>query len=154
MIHTVRGFDVINKTEVDIILEFSCFLYDPVNVGNLISGPFCYSKCSLDIWKFMICIMLKLNMQDFKHGLTSMDCWSVTQLCLTLCDPMDYSTQGSLSFTISRSLLKLISIESMSSNHLILCCPLLSMSSVFPSIRVFSITVGLFQWVSSLRQVA
>ena len=142
MIHTVRGFDVINKTEVDIILEFSCFLYDPVNVG---SSPFCSSKCSLDIWKFMICIMLKLNMQDFKHGLTSMDFWSVTQLCLTLCDPMDYSTQGSLSFTISQSVFKLISIELMSSNHLILCCPLLSMSSIFPSIRVFSIEVGLFQ---------
>ena len=56
-----------------------------------------------------------------------------------LCDPMDYSIQASLSFTISRSLLKLISVESvMSSNHLILCCPLFLLPSIFPSIRVFS----------------
>ena len=104
MIHTVKGFGVINKTEGD-ILEFPCFLYDLVNVGNLISGSSSSFKWSLDIWKFMVCIMLKLNMQDFKHGLTSMGCWSVTQLCLTLCDPRGCSTQGSLFFTISRSLL-------------------------------------------------
>ena len=63
---------------------------------------------------------------------------SVAQSCLTLCDPMDYSTPGFLSFTISPSLLKLMSIELvMLSNHLILCCPLL-LPSIFPSIRVFS----------------
>ena len=68
-------------------------------------------------------------------------CCSVSQLCLILCDPMDYSTglQASLSFTISWSLLKLTSIESvMPSNHLILCHPLLLLPSTFPSIRVFS----------------
>ena len=64
---------------------------------------------------------------------------SVTQLCLTLCDPMDCSSQASLSITNSQSLLKLMSIESvMSSNHLILCRPLLLLPSIFPSIRVFS----------------
>ena len=65
-------------------------------------------------------------------------CWSVSKFCPTLCDPMTAAHQASLSFTISRSLLKLMSIESvMPSNHLILCCPLL-LSSVFPSIRLFS----------------
>ena len=63
-------------------------------------------------------------------------CCSVTKSCLTLCDPMDYSTQASLSFTISWSLLKLMSIESvMPSNHLILCCPLLLPPSIFSSIQ-------------------
>ena len=64
---------------------------------------------------------------------------SVTLLCLTLCKPMDCGTQASLSITNSRSLLKLMSIESVRpSNHLILCCPLLLLPSIFPSIRVFS----------------
>ena len=66
-------------------------------------------------------------------------CCSATQSCPTLCDPMDCSTQASLFFTISWSLLKLISIKSvMLSNNLILCCPLLLLPSIFPSIRVFS----------------
>ena len=64
---------------------------------------------------------------------------SVAQLCLTLCDPVDYSTPRFLSVTNSWSLLKLMSIESvMPSNHLILCCPLLLLPSIFPSIRLFS----------------
>ena len=68
-----------------------------------------------------------------------LNCYSVVQFCLTLCDPMDCSTQASLFFTISWSLLNLMSIESvMPSNHLILCCPLLLLPSIFPSIRVFS----------------
>ena len=75
-------------------------------------------------------------------------CCSVTQLCLTLCDPMDCSTPGFL-FTISRSLLKLSSIESvMPSNHLVLCCPLPLLPSIFPNIRIF------FKEVSSSHQVA
>ena len=66
-------------------------------------------------------------------------CFSVAQSCLTLCDPMDSALQASLSFTISHSLLKLMSIESVIlSSHLILCCPLLLLPSIFPSIRVFS----------------
>ena len=76
-------------------------------------------------------------------------CCSVAQLCPILCDLMDCSTPSSLSFTISQSLLKFMSIESVRlSNHLILCCPLI-LPSIFPSIRVC-----LFQWVSSLDQVA
>ena len=66
-------------------------------------------------------------------------CGSVAQLCLTLCDPMNYNTPGFPSFTISWSLLTLMSIESvMPSNHLILSCPLLLLPSIFHSIRVFS----------------
>ena len=57
--------------EVDVSLEFPSFLYDPENVGNLISGSSSVSKPSLDIWKFLIHIMLKSSMQDFKHDLTS-----------------------------------------------------------------------------------
>ena len=54
VIHTVKGFGVINKAEVDVFLEFSCFFYDPVDVGNLISGSSAFSKSSLHIWKFMV----------------------------------------------------------------------------------------------------
>ena len=73
---------------------------------------------------------------------------SVTQLCLTLCDPMDFSTPGFPAITNSRSLLKAVSIESvMPSNHLILCCPLLLPPSIFPSTRVFSTeSVLLIRW--------
>ena len=67
MIHTVRGFSIVDKTEVDVFLEFLSFLYDPVNVDNLISGSSAFSKPSLDIWKFLIRIMLKPSMQGFKH---------------------------------------------------------------------------------------
>ena len=73
LIHIVKGFIVVGKTEIDVFfLEFPCFLYDPENIGNLISGSFSFSKPSLDIWKFLVCIMLKPSMQDFKHDLTSM----------------------------------------------------------------------------------
>ena len=69
MIYTVKGFCVDNETEVDAFLEFPCFLYGPANVGNLISGSSAFSKPSLDIWKFLVHVMLKPSMQDFKHDL-------------------------------------------------------------------------------------
>ena len=72
MIHTVKDFSIVDETEVDVFLEFPCFLYDPVNVGNLISGSFSFSAPSLDIWKFLVHVMLKPSMQNFKHDLTSM----------------------------------------------------------------------------------
>ena len=72
MIHTLRGFSVVSETEVDFFLEFSCFLCDPANVDNLISGSPAFSKPSLDIWKFLVHVMLKPSMQDFEHNLTSM----------------------------------------------------------------------------------
>ena len=54
VIHTVKGFSVVNEAEVDVFLELSCFFYDSMNVGNLISGSFAFSKTSLNIWKFMV----------------------------------------------------------------------------------------------------
>ena len=72
MVHTVKGFSVVSETEIDVFLEFSCFFFEPTDVGNLISGSSSFSKASLDIWKFLVHIMLKLSMQDFKHDLTSM----------------------------------------------------------------------------------
>ena len=69
MIHTVKGFSVVDETEVDVFLKFPCFLCDPVNVGNLMSGSSTFSKPSLDIWKFLICIILKPSMQDFNMTL-------------------------------------------------------------------------------------
>ena len=71
MIHTVKGFGVVNKTEVNVFLEFPNFFYDPETVGNLISSS-SFSKSNLNIWKFFVCIMLKPSMQDFKHDLPSM----------------------------------------------------------------------------------
>ena len=62
MIHTVKGFGVVNETEVDVFLEFPCFLYDPVNVDNLISGSSSFSKPSLDVWKFLVHVVLKPGM--------------------------------------------------------------------------------------------
>ena len=72
MIHIVKGFSIVDETEIDVFLKFSSFLYDPVNGGNLISSSSSFSKASLDIWKLLVHIMLKLSMQDFKHDLTSM----------------------------------------------------------------------------------
>ena len=71
MTHTVKGFDVINKTEVDVFLAFSCFFYDPTDVGNLISGSSAFSKSSLDIWKFMVQVLLKPGLENFEHYLAS-----------------------------------------------------------------------------------
>ena len=71
MIHTVKGFGTVNETQIDVLLEFPSFLYDPMNVGNLISGSSSLSKSSLDSLKFLVQIMLKPSMQDFKHDLTS-----------------------------------------------------------------------------------
>ena len=72
MVHTVKGFDIVDETEVNVFLEFPSFLYNPVNVGNLISGSSSFPKSSLDIWKFLVHIILKPSMQDFKHNLSSM----------------------------------------------------------------------------------
>ena len=60
MIHTVKGFGIVNKAEIDIFLELSCFFDDPVNAVNLISGSSAFSKTSLNIWKFMVHVLLKL----------------------------------------------------------------------------------------------
>ena len=72
MIHIVKGFSIVNEIGIDVFLEFPSFLYVSVNVGNLISGSSSFSKPSLDIWKFLVHIMLKPSMQDFRHDPTSM----------------------------------------------------------------------------------
>ena len=71
VIHTVKGFGIVNKAEVDVFLELSCFFNDPVDVGNLISGSSAFSKSSLNIWKFMVHILLKLGLENFEHYFTS-----------------------------------------------------------------------------------
>ena len=70
MTHTVKRFSVVTETEIDVFLEFPCLLCDPIDVGNLISGSSALSKLSLDVWKFLGCIMLKPIIQDFKHDFT------------------------------------------------------------------------------------
>ena len=72
MVHTVKDFGIGDEAEADVFLEFPSFLYDAVYVGNLISGSFAFSKFSLDIWMFLVHILLKPSMQDFKHNLSSM----------------------------------------------------------------------------------
>ena len=72
VIHTVKGFGIVNKAEIYVFLELSCFFDDPVDVGNLISGFFAFSKTSLDICKFMVHVLLKTGLENFKHYFTSM----------------------------------------------------------------------------------
>ena len=67
MIHTVKGFGIVNKAEIDVILEFSCFFDNPVDVGNLISGSSAFSKSSLNIWKFSFHVLLKPGLENFEH---------------------------------------------------------------------------------------
>ena len=71
VIHTVKGFGIVNKTERDVFLELSCFFYDPAHVGNLISGSSAFSKTSLNIWKFTVHVLLKPGLQNFEHYFTS-----------------------------------------------------------------------------------
>ena len=73
VIHTVKGFGVVNKAEVDVFLELSCFFYDPAGVGNLISGFSAFSKSSLNIWKFLIHILLSLA-------------WRILSITLLVCE--------------------------------------------------------------------
>ena len=72
VIHTVKGFGIVNKTEIDVFLELSCFFNDPTDVGNLISGSTAFSKSSLNIWKFMVHILLKTRLENFEHYFASM----------------------------------------------------------------------------------
>ena len=72
MIHTVKGFGVVNKTEVDVFLELFCFFDNPTNVGTLISGSSAFSKSSLNFWNFSVHMLLKPSLEKFEHYLTSM----------------------------------------------------------------------------------
>ena len=69
MIHTVKGFGIVNEAEVDSFLELSCFFYDPTDVGNLISGSSASSKSSLNIWKCLVHVLLKPRLENFEHYL-------------------------------------------------------------------------------------
>ena len=67
VIHTIKGFGIVNKAEVNVFLELSCFFNDPTHVGNLISGSSAFSESSLIIWKFMVLILLKPGLENFEH---------------------------------------------------------------------------------------
>ena len=62
VIHTVKGFDIVNKAEMDVFLELSCFFDDPSDVGNLISGPSAFSKTGLNVWKFTVHVLLNIDL--------------------------------------------------------------------------------------------
>ena len=72
VIHTVKGFGIVNEAEVDVSLELSCFFNDSMDIGNLIFGPSAFSKSSLNIWKFMVSVLLKPGLENFEHYFTSM----------------------------------------------------------------------------------
>ena len=67
VIHTVKGFGIVNKAEIDVFLELSCFFDDPADVGNLISSPSAFSKTSLNIWRFTVHVLLKPGLENFEH---------------------------------------------------------------------------------------
>ena len=72
VIHTVKSFGIVNKAEVDVFLELYCFINDPTDVGNLISGSSAFSKSSLNIWNFTVHVLLKPGLEDFEHYFASM----------------------------------------------------------------------------------
>ena len=72
VIHTVKGFGIVNKTEIDVLLELCCFFNDPADAGNLIFSSSAFSKTSLNIWNFMVHVLLKPGLENFEHYFTSM----------------------------------------------------------------------------------
>ena len=72
VIHTVKGFHLVNEAEADVFLEFLCFFYDPADVGNLISSSSAFSRSSLNIWKFLVHVLLKPSWKDFEHYFASL----------------------------------------------------------------------------------
>ena len=72
VIHTIKGFSIVNEAEVDVFLEFLCLLHDLMNTGNLISGSSVFSKPGLDTWKFLIHVLLKPSLKDFEHNIASL----------------------------------------------------------------------------------
>ena len=81
VIHTVQGFGIVNKAEIDVFLELSCFFHDPMDVGNLISGSSAFSKTRLNIRKFTVHILLKPDLENFEHYFTSV--WDECLMCET-----------------------------------------------------------------------
>ena len=72
VIHTAKGFGIVNKAEIDVFLELSCFFDDPADIGNLISSSSAFSKTSLNIWKSSVHVLLKPGLENFEHYFTSM----------------------------------------------------------------------------------
>ena len=84
VIHIVKGFSIVNEAEVDVFLELSCFFHDPADLGNLISNSSAFSKYSLNIWKFMVHVLLKPGVENFEHYFANMwfeDCIIVMCTC-------------------------------------------------------------------------
>ena len=79
VIDTVKGFGIVNKAEIDVFLELSCFYDDPADVGNLISGSSAFSKTSLNIWKFLVHVLLKPGMENFEHTLLVCEMSAIVQ---------------------------------------------------------------------------
>ena len=71
VIHTVKGFDIVNKAEIDVFLEFSCLFNDPMDIGNLISGSSAFSKSNLNVWEFTVHVLLKPGLENFEHYFAS-----------------------------------------------------------------------------------
>ena len=71
VVHTIKGFGIVNKAEIDVVLELSCFFDDPADVGNSISGSSAFSKSSLNLWKFTVHILLKPSLKNFEHYFAS-----------------------------------------------------------------------------------
>ena len=97
VIHTVKGFGIINKVEIDVFLELALFFDDPANVGNLISGSSAFSKSSMNIWKFTVHELWSLVWRILSINLLACAAAAAKslQLCPTLCDPIDDSPPGS-----------------------------------------------------------
>ena len=79
VIHTVKGFGIVNTAEVDIFLELSLFFYDPMDAGNLTSGSSVFSKSSLNIWNFMVHVLLKPRLENFEHYLLACEMRAIVQ---------------------------------------------------------------------------
>ena len=134
MIHTVKGFCIVNKAEIDVFLELSCFFHDSVNVGNLISGFSAFSKPSLYIWKFLGHILLKPILKDFEHKLTSMwnECnytvvWTFFGLHPGLCIAGEEKTHRDTvrkALEISSLPLTLLNFQESQGKYKILCDPI------------------------------
>ena len=82
VIHTVKGFGIVNKAEIDVFLELSCFFDDPVDIGNLISGSSAYSKTSLNIWKFTVHVLLKPGLENLSITLLACEMSAVVIMML------------------------------------------------------------------------
>ena len=100
VIHRVKGFGIVNQTEVDVFLELSCFFYDPTDVGNLISGSSAFYKSSLNTWKFLVHVLLKPGLENFEHYLTRIwDECNCTVICSILWHCLSLGVEWKLSFS-------------------------------------------------------